>query len=423
MTAKAASIAPDAKATPASSAEIMAEWRAGWKPGLAAFVAGAIGVGLWVSLSSLFIEPLRAEFGWTRSQIAFAFNASIVVALLSPMMGRMVDKIGARIVVLGSVSLLGLAYVGLGLLWGSLPLFYAIYLFAMIVGSPGGGMSFNRVISQTFVKSRGLALAVTRSGMAIAAAGMPPLIYIVIAEHGWRSAFAVLAAMLLLIALPLCFFCLPDDRPVRERTQSAGQTEKRQSVWALASNPKVAIICLATGLGYAPCIALLQSSQPILVDKGVEPMTAAALIGAIGAAAFISGLVGGILVDRLWAPLVTCGAMMFGMAGCLLIMPATISPGAAWLGAIALGAAQGSQIQVTAYLIARYCGFSSYSTIFGMVIMVIAVLTPLYLNLITIMYEALGSHMAGISLCLASFGAAMILILTIGRYPHSGTVD
>lgn len=406
----------------ASREEIAAEWRAGWKPGLAAFIVGGIGIALWASLSSLFIKPMQAEFGWTRSEFAFAFNAAIVVAFLSPFMGRLVDRKGARYVALRATLLLAIGYVCLGLMWKSLAAFYIVYLLTMIVGTPGGGMSLNRVVSQTFVKSRGLALAVTRSGMSVAAAGMPPVIYLVIAKFGWRAGFFALAAMLLLVAAPLCYFLLPRDH-VPVAAKDIGTGVRPATIRALARNPKVVILCAATGLGYAPCIALLQMFQPILVDKGVDPMTSATLIGVFGASAFVSAIAGGFLVDRLWAPIVTCAAMVFGIAGCLIIMPATIGPEAALMGSIALGTAQGAQIQITAYLIARYLGLTNFSTIFGIAVMVIAILIPVYINLMARMYEAFGTHVAGLSLCIASFGAALLTILALGRYPREGKAD
>lgn len=402
-----------------SRAEVAAEWRANWRRGAAIFLIGSIGIALWASLSSLFIEPMQKEFGWTRSQFAFAFNSSIIVALLSPMIGRIVDRKGARFAATLSVFLLGLGYIALGLMWNSLPAFYVCYVLTMVVATPSGGMSLNRAVSQTFIKSRGTALAITRSGTAIAAAAMPPVLYRVIADYGWRMGFMTLAALLLLIALPLCYFFLPRERtvvPLAEGTPPISAPPA--TIRSLVRNPKIVFLCAAAGLGYAPCIALLQTFQPILIDKGIEPMTAATLIGAMGASAFFSGLAGGVLVDRLWAPLVTCAAMMAGIAGCLLIMPAALTPGAALLGTISLGVAQGTQIQIVAYLIGRYMGLTNFSTIFGIAVMVIAILVSVFINLMTRMHEAFGSHVPGLSLCIASFTAGMIAAVAMGSYPR-----
>jgi predicted MFS family arabinose efflux permease len=289
----------------------------------------------------------------------------------------------------------------------------------MIVGTPGGGMSLNRAVSQTFVKSRGTALAITRSGAAVAATAMPPILYLVIANNGWRMGFMTLAALVLLVALPLCYFFLPKEQtggPLADG--SAPASTSPATIRSLVRNPKVLMLCAAAGLGYAPCIALLQTFQPILIDKGIAPMTAATLIGAMGGAALFSGLAGGVLVDRLWAPLVTCAAMIAGIAGCLMIMPATLAPANALMGTILLGVAQGAQIQVVAFLIARYVGLKNFSTIFGIAVMVIAILVPVYINLMTHMHEASGSHLLGLSLCIASFVAGMMAVLGMGSYPR-----
>ncbi|MBV1688975.1 MFS transporter [Novosphingobium sp. G106] len=400
-----------------TAAEVIEEWRRQWRPGLAAFVAGAVGVSLWPSVSSLFVTPLQHEFGWSRSEVAFAFNASMIIAFASPQLGRMVDRFGPRIMLLGSLSSMLVGYVALASLWASLTAFYLLYLFTMLVGTCNGGMSFNRVISTSFARSRGLALAISRSGMAAASAIMPPVLYLIISEAGWRAGFLALGSLILFVALPMVYFLVP-GRSSEQRSEAQSAAAGRTSTWRLLAHRKVLLLCAAAGLGYAPCIALLQQFQPILVDKGVLPLTAASFIGVLGGAAFFGGLLSGALVDRFWAPLVTCGAMVIGVAGCLFLLPQSIETGAALAGAIAIGAAQGAQMPVIAFLIARYMGFSSYSAIFGLCVFVIGMLIPVYISAMTHLYEWLGGHQAGLGLCISSFVAAVAAILAMGRYPE-----
>ncbi len=51
------------------------EFRAGWRNLTAATVGMGFGVSSYTAVSSLFFQPLRAEFGWTSSATAGALIA------------------------------------------------------------------------------------------------------------------------------------------------------------------------------------------------------------------------------------------------------------------------------------------------------------------------------------------------------------
>src|SRR4030095_2929887 len=78
----------------------------GWIIVAAAFVTMAIGVNARTAFSLLF-PPILDEFRWDRGVVAgvfsFGFGAS---ALVSPFVGRMVDRSGPRLVILSGVVVL-----------------------------------------------------------------------------------------------------------------------------------------------------------------------------------------------------------------------------------------------------------------------------------------------------------------------------
>ena len=73
----------------------------GWR------VAGAASVGVFVSFSSLFIytfgtflKPLSEEFSWSREAVSAAFGiAAMTMAVCSPPLGLLLDRISARRVI------------------------------------------------------------------------------------------------------------------------------------------------------------------------------------------------------------------------------------------------------------------------------------------------------------------------------------
>ena len=72
-------------------------------------------LGITVSFGSLviftfgvFLKPLSGQFGWSRAEISLAFTlTALMVAVFSPFIGRLVDRVGARKVLLPCVAVYG----------------------------------------------------------------------------------------------------------------------------------------------------------------------------------------------------------------------------------------------------------------------------------------------------------------------------
>ena len=80
------------------------------------WVAGACFSALGVAIGSsqyafgVFLEPLHAELGWTRTQISASLSFLAVGSLLAPLMGRVIDRHGARPVLVGSLLCMAVSY-------------------------------------------------------------------------------------------------------------------------------------------------------------------------------------------------------------------------------------------------------------------------------------------------------------------------
>ena len=77
-------------------------WRyRGWVVVLASMIALMFGPSTVAVLSlGLFIKPLEADFGWSRTQIALASSiVSYTVMFISPIQGYLTDRFGARAII------------------------------------------------------------------------------------------------------------------------------------------------------------------------------------------------------------------------------------------------------------------------------------------------------------------------------------
>ena len=136
---------------------------------------------------SLFIEALSAEFGWSRAQISLAFTLpSYTIIAVAPIVGRLIDHFGVRVVLLRSSIFLGILTASLYLLDGSLWHFYAVFFLLPILGAGTFPTSYSRAIINWFDRRRGIALGIGLVGTGVGAAILPPTTSNVIALYGWR---------------------------------------------------------------------------------------------------------------------------------------------------------------------------------------------------------------------------------------------
>jgi MFS family permease len=109
----------------------------GWWVVLVAGVGLSLSYGPIIVITfGVFLKPLSLEFGWSRTGISLAFSlANLAMSGALPLIGRLVDRLGARQVILPSALLFGLGVMSFYFLTASLWHFYALYLLLGVVGS------------------------------------------------------------------------------------------------------------------------------------------------------------------------------------------------------------------------------------------------------------------------------------------------
>lgn len=390
--------------------DIFDEWRIHWRTGLAAFLGMGLGGSIGPTVFSLFIAPLEQAFGWSRGEIGLANMASIAAAMAAPFLGRVIDRKGTRGPLLASFMALGLFWMLLAAMPGPIVIYYILFTGLTVVGLPSTGIGYARAISAVFEKSRGFSLAVTRAGMALSAVILPVFLYGVISEYGWRGGYLAMAGLALLVGLPIAWAGI-------ERTSV---TRQRAALPALhfVKDKTVLIIAIATALAYAPLVAILSQAQPLLLSKGLDGAVAASLVGLFGVSSVIGAFGTGFLLDRIWAPAVGLAIMVIGAAGALVLafLPGT-APIAA-IGVFLVGFAMGAETDISAFVVARYCGVENFSSVYGIVILAIGVASSIGSSGIGFMYDIHGDYVFALVIAAACFVLAGFCYLALGRYPE-----
>lgn len=396
---------------------IVDEWKGAWRQGAAALAASSLGFSLFPAVSSLFVEPLQQQFGWSRGDIAFVYGFGLFTAFAAPVVGRLTDRRGVHPILSAGLVLTAIGYILLSLMQGSLGYYYAAYFFLSLCGLATTGITVTRIMSGAFDKTRGTALAIARSGLAISGAIMPLLLFPVIVRFGSAGGFLLLAAAVLLVPLPLVWFWVT-RQTATTAAKSATGGGGAEPARVLLRNPKVRILIAASMFNYVPVVTLLSQMKPLAVEKGLDAATAVGAVSVMGMAAALGALLSGVLVDRFWAPAVAFALNLAPAIGCLLLLQSDVPPALFYGAVVMVGLGQGAEIDIVAFMIARYFGLRSYATIYALSTVAISLGIALGASLIGRAYDYFGDYDAAIAAASASFALAAVLYLMMGRYPQ-----
>jgi MFS family permease len=341
---------------------------------LASALGSGAGVAVLMAYSvGSFIGPLAAEFGWSRAAIAAAptFYA-IVTVFVGPLVGALADRHGARPVALVSQLLLAAAFTALSQLRAPIGWLYAGYALLAALGAGTLPIIWSRAITGWFVHSRGLALGFSLIGTGLIGAALPSLVNALVERFGWRGAFLGLAAMPLLVGMPLAvwFFREPPEDLQRRASRgsgvadavtadsfSFGEAVRSFGFWQMSLAFMVVAIAVS---------AVLSHTQSLLVDRGISAATAAALLGLFGLAISLGRLVSGYLLDVFRGPWVACGMFAMPALACVLLLTSGTSLWLSGAAIVLVGLAGGAEHDIAAFFTARYFGRMHFSAIYGL---------------------------------------------------------
>jgi len=174
----------------------------GWNIVGASFLAHLSYAEHHSSMLGFFFKPLGSEFGWSRSSIAAVQTiARVTEALIAPVIGPLIDKYGARVLMPAGAVIVGLSMLGVT----QVSALWQFYLFRGIVVAVGftlmGALVTDVAINNWFVRRRGRAIAFARLGSNLSNIIFVPVTVFVIASSGWHTMFVVFAVVTWLVVL------------------------------------------------------------------------------------------------------------------------------------------------------------------------------------------------------------------------------
>ena len=284
----------------------------GWIIIAVTFITMAIGVNARTAFS-LFFPPIIDEFGWERGVTAGAFSFGFVVsAIVSPLIGRLMDRLGPR-----SVMELGVALMAGGLLLAPLtsqP--WHLYLtIGVLVGAGSiclGYSGQSLFLPNWFIRRRGLAIGFAFAGVGIGSVTLLPWVQWMIDHSGWRIACTAIGLLVLVVLAPINLLLRkrPEDlglRPDGDAAASAASVSPVSNIvdpdwagvdWTLRRALRTARFWWLA-IGYAGGLYIWYAVQvhqtKYLLDVGFSPNVAVWALGAVS----LLGIPGQILLGHI----------------------------------------------------------------------------------------------------------------------------
>jgi MFS family permease len=357
----------------------------GWLIVGIAFVTMGIGVSARTSFS-LLMPPLIDEFGWDRSLAAGAFSFGFLVsAVLGPIVGRIIDRRGPRLVIETGVCLVTL---GLLLAPNSERPWHIYATLGVMVGAGANLMTFTAhslFLPSWFERRRGLAISIAFSGVGVGAIVLLPWLQSIIAGEGWRASCWALGLLVILVLGPLNLLVWrrPQDiglQPDGASHETAAANKRRASNivdatwagidWTLARAIRTGRfwwIVLGFFCALFAWYAVQVHQTKFLIEVGFTPIVAAWGLGIVSVVA-IPGQIGlGALSDRIGREWVwTVGCAGFAICyGALIALEHSPSDVLLWLMVISQGCLGYALTSVMGPIVVEIFEGPHFGTIFG----------------------------------------------------------
>ncbi len=411
-------MAPDQQFPPGAARE---EWRRHWILVVTSILGFSL-VAMGNVSAGAFIAPLEKAFGWGRSEATAGMLLYSIVSIVGqPLTGRLIDRFGPRPIALIGTVALGIAFAlfttanGTLIQWLALWLLYALAAQLMLMPT------WATAVSSEFEAGRGLALAATLSGGALATLCVPLATTLLIDHYGWRGAYVVMGLVPSVVVLLLAwrFFYSRDERLRAGGATAIATTELSGLTMEQAiRTPAFYKLLFGTLISYPLMVGAMLHMIPLLSASGLGREQAAVAAGTLGITTVLGKLVCGSLVNRVPGQILSAVMLALAVITFLALMVPSDSIILRSIALAPLGFALGGQLEMVVYLTTRHFGLRAFGSIFGVITIGLTAAAGGGPFLASWLFDISGSYrlMLTIGIPLALIGS--LVMLWIGGYPE-----
>ena len=365
----------------------------------------------------VFLKPVTEDLGVGRGTLGFGLVlSSLLTALGCLPLGAMLDRWGARRVMIPGIALYAVATAGGALLQPAPLVIYLLFALGGVFGAVQSPIPYAAVLSHWFDRERGLALGIAMAGVGLGVALVPQYAQALIHAFGWRAAYVGLGLAVLVLAwLPVALFI---REPEHARPAARGTAAERPGVTATRAlaSWRFWALTLAFLLGVSAINGTLTQIVALLTDRGVPVGVATAALSASGLAIILGRILSGWCLDRFHGPYVALGFFLIPMVG-IAVLASGAGGSAPVVGAVLCGMGIGAEVDLMAFFTSRYFGLRAYGKIYGTMFAFFAIATGLGPYLAGAVFDSYHSYMPAFIGFEIALAVTCLLFLPLGAYP------
>jgi MFS transporter, OFA family, oxalate/formate antiporter len=380
---------------------------------------------------SVFVEPLTREFGWSRTAISGAASlGGVLAALLSPLIGPLLDRHGSRVALSLAVLGTGIAVLLLSLTQ-SLLVFYLLFCIARLNWASPFELGIYSTLNNWFVARRPLANSIATVAQMAGLVAMPLVAQLAMRGHSWRAGWIAIGATVLAVGfVPVWLFMvrrpedlglLPDRAAALPTTAQwhapAGPIEARFSRRQAVRTPAFWLLLGYTVLVYPVQAGVSLHQAANLIEHGVAPTMAASTVSLFSLMSGVASAACGFMPR--WLPIRYPMALggIFLTVGCLTMIGIT-SPLQGVVAAALFGIGIGGMLTLLPVAWADYFGRANYGAIRGLALSAQVLAQAAGPLLSGVLRDWTGSYTRSLE-CFAALSALSILAAWAARQPRA----
>ena len=356
----------------------------GWWIVVAAFLNLFFAVGIIFYGFPVFYPALAESLGFTRAQLTQGFLLGFLIAGLpfGLIAGVVIDRLGARWVILAGVGLVGISLMLMG--WMTKLWHYELLCITEVLGYVLAGPIANQVlVAKWFEVRRGRAMGYVYLGLGLGGVASPLLSNYLIQNFGWRHALETVGMLIMVVLIPVGVLVtrsapadlglLPDGAPQETglRPDAGRNNQKavgRGDIQAAMRTRNFWLILAGSTLVVGAIGAVIQHFILFLKDQGYSTTSASRFFSTLLVASLGGRVLVGYLADRFRKKNIM--ALFYAsLSASVLLIGFSHSPLVIWSFVVIFGFSMGADYMLIPLVTAECFGTASLGKILALIIM------------------------------------------------------
>ncbi|MFC1937800.1 MFS transporter [Chloroflexota bacterium] len=369
----------------------------------------------------VFLEPLLSEFGWTRAGVSGAFTLCMLVeGLLAIVAGRITDRFGPRLVVIGCALFMGSGY----LLMSQVSNTWQLYLFyGVLVGIGASGLAtpLTSLVARWFVKRRSLMSGIFFASRSFGNMSIPLTASVLISAYGWRNSYLVVGSVLLGVIVTTALFLKRDPGQIGQTPYGvveakANGPDLQAEGLSLREALRTSQFWLLGTVSF--CHLFLTNTLAVhlviyAIGNGVQPTVAASVFSVGAGVAVVGRVVMGSIADRVGnrrALIVAYSSAVFAFVLLMIARELWVF----YLFAVIFGFGGWSGPAMMNPLTAELFGLRAHGTILACRSLGSSIGGALGPLLVGYLFDITGSYQLGLSVCIGIIIVTVVALACLG---------